>query len=659
MSLIEIKNVSKIYQMGGDPNNTFTALDDISLSIDQGEYVAIIGPSGSGKSTLLQIMGLLDPPTSGSYTFKGQETTRLSDDVLTRFRSDYIGFVFQLFNLLPRTTAKMNTLLPMIYRFGSVDESRAEEVLNQLGMQDHLHHAPSQLSGGQQQRVAIARAMVNQPEVILADEPTGNLPQKQAVEIIQELERLNKEKNITLVIITHSKELAERADRTVRIVDGNIIEDTKKENPTNVASPAAQKEKPRNRSFNTKLWMQTIRMAAQTMLLNKVRTFLTMLGIIIGVFSVVSLLAIGEGAKSGVEYELRRLGSNLFRIKSEWPKIKGSSFQKRTITHIDEKDLKALLKLKDESPLIKDVSAAIEGKRILTYQGYSYKTKVFGVSPSYEFMRQSTPSHGRFFTEMENQNQERVMVIGQTVYKQLFKQNENPLGATIKVDDRSFRVIGLLPSHGVSWGGDVDDVVYIPEQTAMKRVFGEEHYWYFYVQASGPDTLTPAIKKVTQMLRKQHRIGPKMQNDFGIKNYGEMKETVDRISDIMIQLILVVALISLVVGGIGIMNIMLVSVTERTREIGIRKAIGARSRDILGQFLVESIFIGLTGGVIGVVFAFLVGAIMKNMLQWEVIFKPYSIVIAFLFSFSVGIVFGLYPAKKAAKLSPINALRYE
>jgi macrolide transport system ATP-binding/permease protein len=658
--IIDIQNVSKIYQMGDDPKNKFKALDNVSLRIERGEYLAIVGPSGSGKSTLLQILGLLDPPSTGQYDLMGKDTIAMSDNQRTYLRSHHIGFVFQMFNLLRRTSAIENVVLPMIYKNGKADEDHAKKILSDLGLQNHMHHTPSQLSGGQQQRVAIARALVNNPDIIFADEPTGNLPQKQSHEIITALENQNRQNNITLVMITHSPDLASRADRVVSIIDGKIVEDKQNHSrKVKVNAPAIEAEKSITPKMNLRLWLQTTKMAFSSMLQNKVRTFLTMLGIIIGVFSVVSMLAIGEGAKKNVEYELRRLGSNLFRIKSQWPKIKGSSSQKRTITYIDEKDLATLQRLIKDSPLIKNVAASREDTLTITYNGYSYSTKVIGVSPSYEVMRGNTPAYGRFFTEEENANQERVCVLGQTAYKNLYKKQKNPIGTIIKINDRNFRVIGLLPSKGASWSGDVDDVVYIPEQTGLKRVFGARSYHYFFVQATNQNTLKDAVKLVTQTLRQRHEIEKEMQNDFAIKNYGEMKQTVDQVSSTMIKLIVLVALISLIVGGIGIMNIMLVSVTERTREIGVRKAIGARSSDILKQFLIESVCIGLVGGLVGVIFAYITGYIIEHTTGWEIIFKPYGIVVAFIFSVLVGVFFGLYPAKKAAGLPPIHALRYE
>ncbi|MEZ4704581.1 MAG: ABC transporter permease [Bdellovibrionota bacterium] len=658
MSLIELQNISKIYHLGGDQGQDFVALDNVTINIEQGEYVAITGPSGSGKSTLLQIIGLLDVPTKGTFKISGTEVSKLSDDHLTRIRSEYLGFVFQMFNLLPRMSAFENVRLPMVYR-GNVDEKKVLETLDSLGMGEHTTHTPAQMSGGQQQRTAIARALINNPKIILADEPTGNLPQKQSVQIVEALENLHK-KGITVIMITHSMELARRADRIIRIVDGKIESDEKK-TPSQIQSQSKlQTEKNISNNLNYLLLKQTAIMGFRALMKHKARTILTMLGIIIGVFSVISMLAIGEGAKKNVEQELRRIGSNLFRIHTAWPKIKGSASHLRTVTRIDRRDYESLRILKNEpNSIIKDVAAVIQGDKVLSYRGYSYSTQVLGVSASYEKMRGNVPEFGRFFSESENQSQEKVCVLGKTVYENLFPDKSNPIGQVIEIESRKFRVIGLLPSKGTSWGGDIDDVVYIPVETAAFRMFGLDYYHFIYVQATDEVNLQNAMNLASKILRKNHRISDGLENDFAYKNYGEMRQTISKVSNTMIKLIVVVALISLIVGGIGIMNIMLVSVTERTREIGIRKAIGARNSDIRNQFLVESMLIGLGGGAIGVTLSFVLGQILRMFFHWEILFKPYAITVAFLFSVTVGILSGLYPARKAAKLSPIVALRYE
>lgn len=655
MSLIEINDLTKEYKIGDQ--DTLMALDHVSLKIEFGEYVSIIGPSGSGKSTLLQIMGLLDHPTSGSYKFMGQEVTQLDDDALTAFRAQNIGFIFQLFNLLPRVSVEENTVLPAIYRGVDIDIEYTNHILTKLGLEKHKLHTPAQLSGGQQQRVAIARSLINKPKIIFADEPTGNLPQKQAIEIISELERLQAE-GMTLIIITHDQIIAERANRVIRIVDGKIVSDESKkqaelrdEKPTKT-SEAAKK-------INTRLWFETFKIALQSMARNKIRTFLTMLGIIIGVFSVISMLAIGEGAKRDMERSLRQMGSNMFRIASYRPTPKNGAAQKAKINYLTWTDYDELEKLRKRNGNIVAIAPIVESGATLTNEGKNWNTIVAGVTIAYEKMRNNTPASGRFFTQSEDDSQENVCIIGQTVYQNLFPKGQNPIGKTIKLNFKNFRVIGLLPSKGSNWGADEDDTVLIPINTAMKKIFGEKRFSYFFVQAKNEQILNSVIKDVSAELNKTHFIKSGEEPDFKIKNFGEIKKTIEDISGTMTKFIGIVAFISLIVGGIGIMNIMLVSVTERTREIGVRKAIGARRRDILLQFLIESMMIGLVGGMIGVVASLIAGAVMTYVMDWEVAFKFHFILLSFLFSLIVGIFFGIYPARKASKLSPIHALRYE
>ncbi|MCI5073077.1 ABC transporter permease [bacterium] len=658
MALIRLKKISKIYQQSKEVE-PFKALDEIDLEIEKGEYVAIVGPSGSGKSTLLQILGLLDSPSSGDYYFDEQDVSVLGDDELTFLRSKTIGFIFQMFNLLPRISSVENAALPMIYS-GQKDQTWVKEILTQLGLENHFANTPAQLSGGQQQRVAIARSLVNKPQVVFADEPTGNLPQKQAIEIIKELERMH-QSGITLVIITHSGDLAKRADRIIKIVDGKIVEDTKSKSQEKKYSNKKQNDFEANSSkkINPSLWLQVTKMSLQSLLRNKVRTFLTMLGIIIGVFSVTSMLAIGDGAKKSVEEELKQMGSNMFRVSTSWPKVKGSQSHQRTITKINPTDLESIEKAIQSSDSIKYAAGTRDTEGVITYQGYSYTTKLMGVSSSFEKMRNLQVRYGRFFTDYENSKQAKVCVLGDTVYSNIFKEDINPVGRSIDINGSKYKVIGLLPKKGSSFTGDIDDVVYMPEQTLINRIYGRKQYRHLFVEASSTDKIDAAMAEVTRILRQNHRLPDEVENDFKIKNFGEIRKTIDSISKNFLILIIVIALISLIVGGIGIMNIMLVSVTERTREIGLRKAVGARKSDILKQFLIESILISMMGGFIGVSGAYIVGMVVEYLFNWEIVFKAYMIILAFGFSMCVGVFFGWYPAKKAANLSPIQALRYE
>jgi macrolide transport system ATP-binding/permease protein len=659
MPLIEIKNLTKEYKIG--EGDTLKALDGVSLEIEYGEYVSIIGPSGSGKSTLLQIMGLLDQPSNGSYKFMGEEVTKLDDDALTAFRSQNIGFIFQLFNLLPRVSVEENTILPMIYRGAGIDSAYTHEVLKKLGLDRHKLHTPAQLSGGQQQRVAIARALINRPKIIFADEPTGNLPQKHAIEIISELERLNQE-GMTLFVITHDQTIADRAHRVIHIVDGKIISDERKTSsaaPSELGRDKTSNEQPTVKKWNSKLMLETFKIALQSMARNKVRTFLTMLGIIIGVFSVISMLAIGEGAKKDMESSLRQMGSNMFRIVADRPGPKKAGTQRAKKYPLSMDDYESLMSLKKTNNKFAAVAPVVVGQVTVTNGGRDWSTGVEGVTVAYEKMRNNTPTVGRFFTTSEDLNQENVCLLGQTVYQNLFAKNENPIGQTIKINMKSFRVLGLLPLKGSTWGKDEDDIILMPINTAMKKIFGLKKLSFIFVQAKNEHDLESVIQDAAVRLRQNHNLSDDDESDFKIKNFGELKKTIEDITGTMTKFIGIVALISLIVGGIGIMNIMLVSVTERTREIGVRKAIGARSKDILLQFLIESMMIGLVGGLIGVGLALMAGMIMTYAMNWGVVFRLYFVVLSFLFSLAVGIFFGIYPARKASKLSPIHALRYE
>ncbi len=655
MALIEFQKLSKIYQIGsGEP---LRALDEVDLRIDFGEYVSIVGPSGSGKSTLLQIIGLLDRQTSGTYKFMSEDTIGLNDDAVTSLRARSIGFIFQLFNLLPRVTVEENIVLPMIYRGVNGNPDWPLEVMKKVGLQTHRKHTPAQLSGGQQQRVAIGRALVNRPQIILADEPTGNLPQKQAHEIISELEKLNTE-GMTLIVITHDQAIAERARRVIQMVDGKIVSDHRRDGVVRKVPEVLAKEAP-SRLWNFRLWKETLKIALQSLGRNKIRTFLTTLGIIIGVFSVISMLAIGEGAKKDIEYTLRQMGSNMFRVASSKPSPKGAGIQKVKYRQLTWDDYEGLLKLQSQNSLIHNIAPALEGAATTTHAGRDWSTVIQGVDVSYEKMRNVTPVLGRFFSEGEAARQETVCILGNTVYHNLFEKNENPVGKIIQINLKSFRVLGILPTKGSSWGKDEDDVVIIPINTAIRKLFGSKYLTHIYVQAANESVLNRAIEAVSERLRVQHAIQGDEESDFVIKNFGEIKKTIEQVTGTMTKFIAIIALISLIVGGIGIMNIMLVSVTERTREIGVRKAIGAKRRDILFQFLIESMMIGLVGGVIGIALAAVAALVMTYAMDWEVSLKFIFVSLSFLFSLLIGIFFGLYPAYKASNLSPIHALRYE
>ncbi len=657
--MIEIKNISKTYQMG---KVQVKALSNVSLKISSGEFVAIMGASGSGKSTLMHILGLLDRPDSGSYYLGDKEITALSDEELATLRNRIIGFVFQQFHLLPRMTALENAELPLIYAGKRHLKQKAKQEIIEVGLEDRMLHQPNELSGGQQQRVAIARSLVNEPLIIFADEPTGNLDSKSKVEIISILEKLN-QKGKTIVIVTHEQEIAAFCRRIIQMRDGVIISDkrTQEERKTSEVTSIEDSlvssvlSKPRRVSGETK-FLDYLRQATSAMFSHKMRSILSILGILIGVTAVIAMLALGQGAKEAIEKQLASLGSNLLVIRPGSSRLHGVAMQTGTVARFTFADITAIAKLSD---VVKSVSPSVTGRGQMVFENNNWNTQVEGVGIDYPSIRAAYPAVGRFFTESEIKMREKVVLLGTTVVKELFGE-ANPIGQTIKINLLNFKVIGILPAKGANTFHDQDDTAVIPITTAMFRVFGKEYVDTIYVEAKDPNSIDAAQEALSGLIIKQHRLDPKDADDsFQIRNMADIKKTLEATTKTMSLLLGAIAAISLLVGGIGIMNIMLVSVTERTREIGLRKAIGATNKDIMVQFLIEAMLMSFLGGVFGVLLGWGVATLITVFAGWSVKVSLFSVVLSTTFSLIVGIVFGLWPAKKAASLDPIEALRYE
>ncbi|MFA5092916.1 MAG: ABC transporter permease [Candidatus Omnitrophota bacterium] len=657
--MIELKNISKTYQMG---KVEVKALSNVSLKIDSGEFVAIMGASGSGKSTLMHVLGLLDRPDSGSYYLGDKDLTNLSDEELATLRNRIIGFVFQQFHLLPRMTALENAELPLVYAGKRHLKERAKQELTDVGLEDRMLHRPNEMSGGQQQRVAIARSLVNEPFIIFADEPTGNLDSKSKIEIISILQKLN-QKGKTIVIVTHEPEIAVFCRRIIQMRDGVIISDERKQAEVKTSEITSIENnlvnnilsKPHKVSGETK-FLDYLRQAVSAMLGHKMRSILSILGILIGVAAVIAMLALGQGAKDAIEKQLASLGSNLLVVRPGSSKLRGVAMQSGTVTRFTLADVVAIGKLTD---VIDRASPSVTGRGQMVYGNNNWNTMVEGVGIDYETIRAATPAVGRFFSEHELRLREKVILLGTTVVKELFGE-EDPIGQTIKVNLLNFKVIGILPVKGANTFHDQDDVAVIPITTAMFRVFGKEYVDTIYVEAKGPEYIDAAQVAISNLIIKLHRISPKdVENSFQIRNMADIKATLETTTKTMSLLLGVIAAISLLVGGIGIMNIMLVSVTERTREIGLRKAIGATNKDIMVQFLIEAMLMAFLGGIFGVTLGWSVAALITVFAGWSVNVSLFSVVLSTSFSLFVGIAFGLWPAKKAAALDPIEALRYE
>ena len=664
MPVIEMTNITRSYQMGG---GELKVLKEITLNIDSGEFVAIMGPSGSGKSTLMQIMGLLDRPTSGRYHLLGRDVSRLSDDEGAVLRSKVVWFIFQQFNLLPRTSALDNVILPMIYTGQGHLKERGRELLRATGLADRMEHQPNELSGGQQQRVAIARALVNKPQIVFADEPTGNLSSEQAKDILQLLKDLNQQ-GLTVVLVTHDPEIAAYARRIIRLHDGLIVEDKPhvsvlKEqgylesglsvSPKTTTQFISKLEFPR---FTLAELKEHISSAFRAMAVHKVRSSLSILGVLIGVAAVIAMLAVGSGAQASIQARLASLGANVVMVFSGAPSSRGIMGAAGDYTRLTLDDANAV---KSASPYICDMYPEVEGghERVV-YKDQNTVVEVQGVTPNYESIRSSTPTIGRFFTEEEDSARVRVALLGQTVVHDLFK-DQNPVGETVKINRTNFKVIGVLPPKGATGFSDQDALVVIPLHTAMKRLLSTDYLHEMAVQCSSPEFIPLVMSDVEALLRKRHRLQSNKENDFTLRNNAETQATLSSTTRTLSLVLMSVAAISLVVGGIGIMNIMLVSVNERTREIGLRKAVGAARRAILIQFLLEASVLSIVGGMIGIALGVSVALALSQLAGWTTIVTPQSIVLAFAFSAGVGVIFGFWPAYKASLRSPIEALRYE
>ncbi len=697
--IIRAEKLSRIYRTG---DVDVYALKDASLVVERGDFVAIMGSSGSGKSTLMSILGCLDQPTGGHYYFEGVDVAGLSEPELARIRSERLGFVFQSFNLLARTTALENVALPLFYTASGSSSSahnlkRARTALATLGLATRERNTPGQLSGGQQQRVAIARALINDPALLLADEPTGNLDTRTSYDIMATLQSLNRGRGLTIVMVTHEQDIAAYADRVVTMRDGQIISDVRQRPASPAQSAAAailppvsppplaatQDADPVHKAVSFARMITAA--AVQALARNKTRSMLTMLGVFIGVAALIAMVAIGEGANEAVRKQIQSLGTNLLVVVPGATTLGGVRAGYGSASTLTISDVQAIRR---ECDAVGNVSYLIRQLGQAQYLNKNWTTNIQGVSANYPPVTNWQIASGRGISNEDNLQAAQVGVLGQSAYRQLFDPDEDPIGATIQVKEMPLRVIGLLAPKGqTAYGQDQDDVVMVPFTTAERKVLGVAaptqsqvpYNWAYplppnpynlqprltgyvnqiYVQAVNASEVDTAVDQVNQLLARRHRIKPGALNDFSVRNLSQIAETAESSSRTMAILLAAVASISLLVGGIGIMNILLVSVTERTREIGLRMAIGARRLHVLLQFLAEAVFLSLFGGIAGIVAGIAFALAIPFVTGWSAPVSPTAIFGGFLFSAAVGVFFGYYPARKAARLNPIEALRYE
>lgn len=645
MSLIECKNINRYF---GEGENRVHVLKNINLTIQKGDFVAIIGQSGSGKSTLMNILGLLDTPTSGAYSIAGTETSKMSADELAAMRRKRFGFIFQRYNLLSSISARDNVALPSVYAGLDYAErsERADSLLDKLGLKGKEKNKPSELSGGQQQRVSIARALMNGGEIIFADEPTGALDSGSGENVMEIIHELYAEGH-TIIMVTHDPKIAAQANRVIEIKDGEIISDASKTTeiaPSNVKSI----QEKHGLAFYKDQFQEACTMSVQAIVAHKMRSLLTMLGIIIGIAAVVSVVALGKGSQEKILADINSMGTNTISI------FPGKGFGDRnrsrikTLTVADGQAIAKLSYVETTTP-----STGTSGT--LTYQNTDLTASLYGSGEGYFDVRGLKLGTGRLFDASDVKDNAQVVVIDNNTAQKLFPTGTNPLGKTILFRKRPLTVIGVLQKEDNMMGGSDSLNLYSPYTTVMSQISGDKFISGLAVKVKDNVDSQVAEKGITELLLARHGT-----EDFFMRNSDSIKQTIESTTGTMTMLISSIALISLVVGGIGVMNIMLVSVTERTKEIGVRMAIGARQSNILQQFLIEAILLCLIGGVSGVLISFGLAAVFNHFVtDFAMSFSTASIVGAVVCSTAIGVVFGYMPAKNASKLNPIDALAHD
>ena len=649
--LINLENIVREFPAG---DSTIQVLKSINLTINAGEMVAIIGASGSGKSTLMNILGCLDKPTTGTYSISGRITSKLSPDELAELRREHFGFIFQRYHLLNALTAQGNVEIPAIYA-GVNDEERqkrATEILTRLGLADKINNKPNQLSGGQQQRVSIGRALINGGQIILADEPTGALDRKSGLEVMAILRELHSQGH-TVIIVTHDANIAQSAQRIIEISDGNIISDSINPNyqsETNDNRQVKQIEQAKTQdNFRAKYYRfrDAFKMAILSMFSQRLRTFLTMLGIIIGIASVVSMVALGQGTKQKILSNINSMGTSTLEIYA------GNGFGDRNadkITTLRSSDADFLA----QQSFVHSTTPNLSTSVYFRINNLAVTGTVNGVGEQFFAVRGYDITQGISFDQSSINNSAQYAVIDENTVKRLFA-NEDPIGKILMVGQLPVKIIGVATKQQQGFGSNESLNVWLPYTTVINRMVGQTSLRSITVRINDNIDLSIAEQAVNRIMLQRH--GTK---DFFIFNSDNVRETINSSAWVLTLLVSTIALISLIVGGIGVMNIMLVSVTERTREIGVRMAVGARSSDILQQFLIEAVLVCLTGGIIGILLSFVVGFIFNALVtSFAMSFSSIAIVAAFSCSSIIGIIFGYFPAKRAAKLDPIYALERE
>ncbi len=644
-ALLELTDIRRSYPSG---DSSVEVLKGISLQINAGEMVAIVGASGSGKSTLMNILGCLDKPTSGTYRVAGTDVATLDGDALAQLRREHFGFIFQRYHLLSHLTAAQNVEVPAVYA-GMERKARlerAKQLLQRLGMQDRVDYAPSQLSGGQQQRVSIARALMNGGQVILADEPTGALDSHSGEEVMAILHQL-KEQGHTIIIVTHDPLVAAQAERVIEIRDGEIIRNP----PARKSTVAARQPVTQNvsgwRQFSNS-FREALSMAWRAMVANKMRTLLTMLGIIIGIASVVSIVVVGDAAKQMVLADIRAIGTNTIDV---YP---GKDFGDDDPQYQQSLKYDDLLAIEKQS-WVSSVTPSVSKNLRIRAGNIDVAASVQGIGQHYFSVYGMTFSEGNTFNDVQAAERSQVVILDSNTRRQLFPNKPRVVGEVILVGNTPATVIGVADEKQSMFGSSKVLRVWLPYSTMSGRVMGQAWLNSITVRVKEGYDSSVAEQQLTRLLNLRHG-----KKDFFVWNMDSVLKTAERTTHTLQLFLTLVAVISLVVGGIGVMNIMLVSVTERTREIGIRMAVGARASNVLQQFLIEAILVCLVGGALGVTLSLIIALLLQLVLPgWEIGFSPLALLTAFICSTITGVLFGWLPARNAARLDPVEALARE
>lgn len=649
--LLKLSNIKRAF---GSGEATVEVLHGINLEIKRGELVAIIGPSGSGKSTLMNIIGCLDTPTSGSYEVDGHNTFNLSQDDLAALRRDFFGFIFQRYHLLGHLDAKENVQVPSIYSGYKKDRrlNRSIALLEKLGLGEKINNKPSMLSGGQQQRVSIARALMNGGQIILADEPTGALDSQSGKEVMKILEELNSLGH-TVILVTHDPRIAAHARRVITIEDGSIKSDEINCEGKTHKNKFEEKKLVLKDSWATSFnayfdrFKEAYVMAWRSMLSNRMRTLLTMLGIIIGIMAVVTVVALARGASDKVIANISSMGTNTITIM---PGQRMGDVRSGKVRTLNINDLDAI----KGQPFVDSASPTIQSQVLLRHKNIENNATVYGVNDEYLRVYGMNVAKGRLFSSSESLNYPQICVIDANTAKTMFP-NENPLGQRLLVNSMPVTITGVLEDKELAFRPHDALYVYMPYSTLMSRLVNQNYLSSIIVRFKDGFATAVAEKSIINLIESRHG-----RKDFFIQSSDTILKSINQTTGTFTLLISAIAVISLIVGGIGVMNIMLVSVTERTREIGIRMAVGARQSDIMIQFLIEAITVCIIGGLMGVAASVILGYILSMIIpSIPLSFSLVSIVAAVLTSSIIGVAFGFMPARAAARLNPVEALSRE